>query len=154
MKFKIVWSEKKTTSTGKEKIDATLDDGKRQIDHVTIWSDFPNFAEIKTGHEVEGDLVTKQNGQYTNNTLYPVKPVNSSPRSNSGFTGGTNMMNKKQESIRESQERKEEGIMTSASMRDAVLLATAEYVNYPDASLELLVKKWRKFILDNWNLPF
>lgn len=154
MKYTLQWAEKKVTSTGKEKIDATLTDGTNTIDGVTIWSDFPNFATLMAGHTVEGDIVTKQSGQYTNKTLYPIKAVNSSPRATGGFTGGSKLMKEKQEGIKESQERKEEGIKVSASMRDAVTLATAEYVNFPQADLELLVKKWRKFILDNWTLPF
>lgn len=156
MKYKIIWSEKKTTSTGKEKIDATLDDGTRQLDHVTIWSDFPNFAGLMTGHEVEGDVVTKQNGAYTNNTLYPLKPVNASPRASGGFAGGMGkqMMKEKQEGIKESQDRKEHSIKESSSIRDSVQLALAEFNADSTVNLEERIQHWRKWLLDNWELPF
>lgn len=40
---------------------------------VTIWQDFPNFENLIVGSQVEGDIVTKVNGNFTNVTLYAPK---------------------------------------------------------------------------------
>lgn len=40
---------------------------------VTIWQDFPNFENLIVGSQVEGDIVTKVNGNFTNVTLYTPK---------------------------------------------------------------------------------
>lgn len=73
--YSIVWSEKKQTSTGKWKIEAEIKalGATESIKGVTIWESFPGFATIMTGNNIEGDIVTKVNGQYTNVTLYPPK---------------------------------------------------------------------------------
>jgi len=69
MEYKISTLEKKTTSTGKVKIDAELIDvSGTTIEGVTIWDSFPNFNSITFGTLVSGDIVTKQNGKYTNKT--------------------------------------------------------------------------------------
>jgi len=153
MKYKIIWSEKKTTSTGKEKIDATLDDGQKTIDKVTIWADFPNFAEIKTGHEIEGDLVTKQNGQYTNHTLYPVKVATTS---NFGRSGGVSkLMDKKAENIKEAQERKAESIAYFNSVNSAIaLLSKMGIESMSESQIRVNLVAWRDWFLkeyEDWN---
>lgn len=156
MKYKIIWSEKKTTSTGKEKIDATLDDGQRTIDKVTIWGDFPNFAGLMTGHEVDGDLVTKQNGQYTNHTLYPVKVATTS--NFGGSRGVSKLMDKKAENIKEAQERKAESIAFFNSTNSAIALVNAmrdNDVHIPSESeLKVTIRAWRDWFLkeyEDWN---
>lgn len=151
MKYKIIWSEKKTTSTGKEKIDATLDDGQRTIDKVTIWGDFPNFAGLMTGHEIEGDIVTKQNGAYTNHTLYPVK-VATTPKF--GASGGMKMMEKKAENIKEAQERKSESIAYFNSVNSAIALVGKRLGEISEAQMKLELKLWRDWFLseyETWN---
>lgn len=103
-KFIIEWSEKKVTSTGKEKIDATLkDEAGVTTDKVTIWSDFPNFAGLMTGGSVEGDLVPAKDPKW-GPTLYPPKPV----ATNVGYprrSGGANTV-----AIQEAQETKARNI--------------------------------------------
>jgi hypothetical protein len=54
----------------KDVVDVKLDGVNEK---VTIWQDFPEFIALGVGSEVEGDIVTKVNGNFTNITLYPPK---------------------------------------------------------------------------------
>lgn len=156
MKYTIQWSEKKVTSTGKEKIDATLSDGTTTIDGVTIWADFPDFSKLMTGFEIEGDVVIKQNGQFTNKTLYPIKKViSTAPGAAQGFTGGSRMMEAKNKNIVAAQENKNNGIKAASSLRMAVelVIATMQGQDIVDNSvIKGSIKDWRKWLLDNWDL--
>lgn len=134
MKYTIEWCEKKTTSTGKQKLDATLkDESGASYDNVTIWGDFPNFSELAPGFTVEGEVVEKQNGQYLNKTLYAPK----APKA-VGSTFKQKMiedtMAKKEESIRRIQTDKEENIKLMSAQRDAVLLVTTFYTDVAEAT--------------------
>ena len=54
----------------KDIAEVILDGVKEQ---VTIWQDFPEFIALDVNSEVEGDIITKINGNFTNITLYPPK---------------------------------------------------------------------------------
>ncbi len=158
MEYVIEWCEKKTTSTGKEKLNATLSkDGVAEND-VTIWADFPDFINIASGRKVTGNIVSKQNGQYLNKTLYPITtPASANRPAGGGFAAGA--MQKKAENISHAQDRKEEGIMISSSARMATDFVTAFYpeiANYEDReksmALEEKWKEWRKFFIENWEV--
>lgn len=125
MKFTIEWSEKKTTSTGKEKLDANLKDETGTItEHATIWGDFPGFAEIMTGHTVEGDLVSKQNGQFLNHTLYPIKPKPATG-TGGGMRGVAAAQERKAKFIEEAQDRKSESIAYFNATNSAIQLVSS-----------------------------
>lgn len=112
MKYIIDWSERKTTSTGKEKLDCTLKDEQgHKTEKVTIWGDFPNFASLMTGFEVEGDLVPAKDPKY-GPTLYPAK----APR----FRSSGENIKQKSEMIEKAQDRKEESIAFFNSTNAAI----------------------------------
>jgi len=125
---------------------------------ITVWSDFPSFSNLKIGDGVEGDVVVKQNGQYTNRTLYAPRPVSvktASGGTKQGFGGGSAMMEKKAQGIAKSQERKEIGIELSSTARDATLIVTTFYpeltqAQYKDEDIKKEWLKWRKWLRDNF----
>jgi len=154
MKYNIVWSERKETSGGKKMIKATLKDDKGvEFTDVAIWDSFPNFEGIMTGHDIEGDLVVKQNGQYENKSLYPLK-VSTGGSIGANRGGVARNMEVKNENIKQSQDRKEHSIKESSSIRDSVQLALAEFNADSNVNLEERIFHWRKFLLSNWDLPF
>lgn len=160
MLYKIEWMEKKITSTGKEKIDATLSDGTHTIEGVTIWADFPNFATLMAGHPIEGNVSEKQNGQYLNRTLYPLapKPV---ATTTSGFKGGgqpAKLMEKKAQQIEHAQDNKSLGIKISSTIRMAVDLTVAqmnkdEILQVDEAMIKGMIKNWRRWLWDEFESP-
>lgn len=154
MKYTIEWSENKTTSTGKEKMDATLKDESGVIHQsVTIWGDFPNFKDLKTGHSVLGDLVPAKDPKW-GPTLYPTKAETSNvghPVRSQGAI--SKAMDKKAEYIATAQENKEIGIMTSSTIRMAVDIALAESHGLPfDVGVfKGRVKQWRQWLIAEWS---
>lgn len=147
MKYKLYKIERVRTTTGKDKADIVLDNDVK----ATIWGDFPNFSTLEEGQDVEGDLIPAKDSKYSP-TLSPVRATTG------GFkpSGGMNkMIKEKQEGIEKSQDRKEDSIKTSSSMRDAVQITLAELGNLKDhTEYESRVLYWRKWLLDNWDLPF
>lgn len=152
IKYKIASLVKKTTSIGKDKADVTLIDSEgNEEERVTIWSDFPNFATLKVGDEVMGALTIKVNGQYTNKTLYPERTQ--------GWGGGkkqpsiniSKMMDKKAETIKEAQERKNDSIAYFNSINVAIQFVSefkAELDPLKDAYT--LVLEYRDMFLAEW----
>ena len=151
MKYTIVWSEKKTTSTGKEKIDATLKEGENTIEKVTIWGDFPNFAGIMTGHDIEGDVVPAKDPKW-GPTLYPPKTSNvGHPVRSSGAI--TKAMEKKEESIGRFQDNREMSIKIAStlSMANNTALAFLQGESIKDVGVfKEQVKRWREFYWMEW----
>ena len=117
--YTIEWLERKTTSTGKAYMQITLEgEGEKK---VSIWSDFPDFANIMPGGKVSGELKQNDKGYWN---LYP-------PRTGAKPNGGAF----KQKVIEEAQARKagdierfqgnkEEAIRIQSAQRDAVLIVT------------------------------
>lgn len=116
----IEWMERKTTSTGKSKIDATLRTPEGAMTKtVTIWSDFPDFAVLQPGSSVDGDIVEK--GQYS--TFYAKKaPISAYRPRVAGGPGVKAAQERKGEMIQQAQETKSTGIKIAAAFRDATLL--------------------------------
>lgn len=153
MKIIINKWEVSQTTTGKTKATADIT-GKEgeELTGVTFWKDgWANFDEIKEGTELEGDYVEKQNGQWLNKTFYAPKPVSTGATRSAGAI--TKAQEKKAEMIEKAQDNKEEGIKVSATMRDAVQCAIAEYNKNPHdlSSLEELIRKWRKVLWFEWD---
>jgi hypothetical protein len=145
MNYKIISLEKKETSTGKPMLKASIvDETGEKHEGVAIWSDFPNFANLKVGEMVVGDLQVKQNGQYTNKSLSYPKPTKTQ-----GFTRNIEKnIEKKQEGIRESQEHRDNSVRTSATARDATLIVTTFYGGHKLTDEQIKDKwlKWRRWL--------
>ncbi len=153
MRYKINWMEVKQTSTGKTKADCSLiDESGIEIDKVSIWSDFPDFANLKPGSEVNGDLVKAKDPKY-GPTLYPAKTYKTfaaKPKVDIG-----KMMEKKEASIGRFQDNKEESIKISGAQRDATLMVTTFYpVDMDTDALKKYWKEWKDFFINQYEQPF
>lgn len=152
MKYIIQKADRKTTATGKDKIDATLDDSTKLIEGVTIWGDFPGFAYLVIGQSIEGDVVEKQNGQYTNRTLYAPKTPSTTPQRGAGAI--TKAMDKKAENIEKAQDNKSLGVKISATMGHAVNIVLAQIKDDPirdEGAIKQMITNWRKWLWENWD---
>lgn len=154
MNYKIKTLDRKTTSSGKPMIKATIaDESGVETTGVAIWSSFQDFANLTEGSQVAGELVTTQNGNYTNRTLEsPATGIVG--RSGGGFKGNMSaMVEKKQEGIKLSMEHKDLSIKISSVNNKAVDCAVAEY--HKDAhnldTLEELIEKWKKYLWLSWD---
>lgn len=124
-KYKVGWVEVATTRSGKEKKNCVLNDAAGlAIPDVGIWADFPGYAGIMAGSEVEGEIVVK--GKYK--SLYPPRSAGapSAPKPASSAAIGV-MVEQKNINIEKSQDRKEVGVKVAGAMRDATLILTSLY---------------------------
>ena len=146
MKYQIDWSEKKTTTTGKAVMSATLkDETGATYDKVSIWSDFPDYANLMTGHSVEGEIITNDKGYKS------LKPVFAPKQGGNGAYKQKVMddaMEKKAGYITQAQGNKEMGIKVASTMRMAVDLAIADDSPTPLAEKILF---WRKWTWEHWD---
>lgn len=115
---------------------------------VNIFNDFPDFANVKEGSVVRGQLVQK--GQYTN----LLSETQNKPR------GGAfkekiigEAMERKEKSIGTFQDNKEFSIKVASTMSGAVALAVAEFKDKTVLdTLDQAVLKWRTFLWNNWDV--
>lgn len=158
MKYTVVKIEaNKTTSTGKNfhKVSLQSVDGPETYDDVAIWEGFPSFGTITFDSLVEGDVVTKNNGQYVNRTLYAPRAERPATGRTTRSGGIAEAMDRKEKSISAFQEEKENGIKISSTLRDAVTLAKTEVDAevYPVSELKERIMYWREWLWKNWNTP-
>ena len=115
-KYTIEFFEQVTTNTGKVKANCLLKDEQGQDhDGVTLWADFPNFANLAAGHTVEGNLTAKDYNGKTYFTLYPIKP---NPMGSRPVAGGQWAGVKKAEQIAAAQEKKAEYISQAQDKKE------------------------------------
>lgn len=155
--YVIDWISKGKTSTNKDKADVVLIDGEEKIE-VTIWGDFPGYANLMPGLKIPGELKLATDPKY--------KPTLSAPRTpkmvaNSGFKQKQieATMDKKNEAIGRFQATKEESIKMAGAQRDAVLLVTTFYKEkqLTDAEIKTKVVEFRDWFLSekfNEVIPF
>lgn len=149
--IKIESSTDKTTSTNKPyKACEVLDESGASF-KVNVWSDFPDFANIKAGSVVRAKL--EQKGQYWNIVSETqAKPKGGNPAYKQKIIEET--MERKEKSISNFQSNKEESIKISSTMNKAVDLAIAEYnldkTNFDN--LDVLITKWREWLWTHWDV--
>lgn len=149
--YKITASEAKTTSTGKAYKKVKIINEQGESFDTSVWSDFPDFANLTIGSALVGELKKNDKG-YLN--LYP-------PRAATASTGPRRpnmerVMEKKEASIEDFTDKKELGIKISSTMRMAVDCAIAEYNKDGGKAntthdLTDLILKWRKWLWENWS---
>lgn len=121
--YKVEWMERRTTTTGKAMIKATLaDESGAHFTDIGIWSDFPGFTEIGPASTIQGNIVEK--GQYK--TLYPIKaPGASQGATGGGMRGVAAAQARKGDMIEKAQENKGNAIKVASAMRDSTILIGA-----------------------------
>jgi hypothetical protein len=156
MRYAIKWCEKKTTSTGKEKLDCTLVDvSNNEHSRVTIWSDYPGFNDLNNGGEVEGDLVPAKDAKF-GPTLYPPKAnLSSQGFKNPQKAGAVTAANITRDSVQQAMVNKEEGIIASSTFRDATLETNLFFQckgePYTPEQWGTHWQQRRKWLLENYN---
>lgn len=120
-----------------------IDETGEEHSGVAMWSDFPNFANLKAGDMIVGDLKVTQNGQYTNKSISYPKPTKTN-----GYKPIEKAMERKENGIKQSQEAKAENIKVSSTARDATLIVTTFYQGYKLTDEQIKDKwlKWRKWL--------
>ncbi len=170
MLYKIAWIEQKPTKDGKAKAEATLV-GTGESENatgvkVTIWGDFPDYANIQNGGTIEGDIVSPKDSKYLP-SLYPPKAPKLT--SNGGYKDKVikGAQDRKKGDIEHFQGEKEMGIRVSSCNNQgnlaAIAILEAEMRLHPHsdpmALWQELWDKCRNHLWNNWegikdNPPF
>ncbi|MDD5068995.1 MAG: hypothetical protein PHN89_05385 [Candidatus Pacebacteria bacterium] len=152
MKYKLDWLEKKETKVG-PKFNATITDEKgATFEGVTLW--LKDWSDAIPGMEVEGELTIKENGQYTNKTLYRNKTYSQwKPKPKADMT---KLVEMKDANITKQVDRKEDSIKMAGSIRDAVSIVVAkmQHRELSNEEIELQITLWVKKILNLHEQPF
>ena len=141
-----------TTKTQRPYKKLTVKNEKGEEHKVNIFSDFPDFANIKAGSVIRAKL--EPNGQYMN----LIHEAQTKPQGEARGAFKQAQIEKAQEHkaefIAKAQDNKEWGIKVASTMNKAIDLAIAEYTKNPTSlfNLEECVLKWRKWIWNNWNV--
>jgi len=113
---------------------------------------FPNFDSIVEGSTIEADTWKSDSGKWY--VFAPKLASTGIPQRSGGIAKqAEKLMEIKATNVGISQENKQEGIKITTSMQLAVQCALAEYAK-PNSldDLEALIKKYRKFILNTWEI--
>lgn len=110
---------------------------------VVAFSSFSKFAEVVAGAVIEGKLSSKE---YQGRTSYTLEDEFQSK----GGGGVAVSMERKQKAIAQSQDRKEEGIMISSTIRDAVLIVTARMAKEDIKDWKKEILSVRHWLVENW----
>lgn len=153
--YKLETLERKTVGVDKKPIiRATIKDNQGAVtENVTLWSTFPNFADLKVGDVVEGDLKIVPNGQYVNKTLNPLSPA---AKPAGGAFRGQSMASKvaveekRQENIEKNMKWKAEGQAYGNSVTNAVnlVIAMGGLSDMSDEQVKQRIVKLRDFLID------
>lgn len=148
--------ESKMTSTGKAVKSCSLKDEKGVLNEdVSIWSDFPDFSNLRAGSHVSGQIKSNAKGY---KSLYPeltkgftsgtYKTPTMPPRT-SGVVSAAKITS---ESVKVAQERKNESIAYFNSLNSAIALVTKwDTFQTRDADeLKESIRIWRDFFLEEW----
>lgn len=155
-KFNIKWSERKSGNYGDYIVADLVDEAGQELEGVSINEKskkgdvFPNFKELMTGQDVEGELWTSDAGKHY---LFPPRKKLDKPN----FMKAKEAMiekavERKEKSISGFQDSKDWSIKTSSTMRDAVLIAIEESKVFPAYDFQKGVLKWRKWLWDNFDV--
>ena len=151
MKFKVLDIKKKhIDKLNKDVIEAEVKGEDNVITKkVQIWPDFPMFDTITFDAQVEGDLVVKTKGEYTNITLYAPKPQGNFK---AGSTGIKAAQERKAEMIEKAQDRKSESIAYFNSVNCAIALAGNFFKGQPmpDEDVKEFITEWRDWFLSEY----
>jgi hypothetical protein len=136
----------KNTKTWNDKtyVEAELVNPAGESFKVSAWA-----GEFNDKDTWDGELVKNEKGYWKLVT----------PKAVAGANFKTQQMEKavarKEESIGKFQDNKDWSIMTSSTMRDAVLLALAEYQD-PKVldTLEQGIEKWRSYLIAHWEIDY
>lgn len=104
------------------------------------------FDNVMAGSVIEGKIVTNDKGYLSFQTK------KAEAKANFKTAQTEKLMERKETSIGKFQDSKEWSIKLASSMGKAIDLALAEEKEMNDESRKLSIKKWREWILNNWEV--
>jgi hypothetical protein len=133
-----------------KKVDVMKSDGTMLVGVSAFTFKYPNLAELVEGAVVTAGIVI--DGNYKN----LISAVPTAPKGNNGAFKAQ-QIEKAQETkavyIAKAQDNKEQGIKVSATMRDAVLIATSlNQDQWQGTTMQEEIRFWREWLWTEWDL--
>lgn len=143
-KYSIDWLEQKTTGTGKSVKNATLKtENGTIIDKVSFWGDFPDWASLAPGKQVECEIRTNDKGYRS-----AVAPkVGSYSKAPSGAVSAATITSK---SVEEAQKRKNDSIAFFNATNSSITLVTSMGNKNGEEEHKVAIVYWRDWFLEEW----
>lgn len=139
------WCETKTTSTGKNVKNATLKtENGTLMDKVSIWSDFPGWADIRPGSTVQGEIRSNPKGYKS------LSPGTFSAPAGGRASGAVSAANITKKSVEEAQARKSESIAFFNSTNNAIALLSAIGMANLEQPTDKFIVYWRDWFLSEY----
>lgn len=152
--YKVLGLDNKTTKTGKNYYKARLEDENGHVTaDVAIWPDFPEFSTMTAGDLINGELTQGTYGWSLKSNDRQTRTFDKlTNRGGGGKTAAVNAaMERKEQSIYNAQENKEQAIRvaSTASGATAIVSALIEADKVSDWKKEWI--KTRAWLYENWN---
>lgn len=136
-------------------------DGTESTD-VTVWGDYPGFADLAQGSVVDANVVAKTIKGRVWKSLYAVKTDTlTSPsyrRASAPKPEMIKMMDKKQDNIEKTMDRKDENIKKSSVFRDTTILTNAFVGSHGEEltmeDIQAIWDQWHKWLDARYDAPF
>lgn len=159
--YKVDWTELKTSVKGAQYMRATLtDETGQEYPEVTIFSSFPNFANIRPGEKISGIITAKdyKGKQSYSLDIERTQGWGGQYKGNAGAKTAqiATAQEVKKENINQVLDRKDEAIRKASIIRDSSLITAAQIhgKNMQSAEIELYWKHWESFLQAQWDKPF
>lgn len=150
MQINVRGSIDKVAKTGRPYKSLEVSDDKGEVFKVNIFSNFPDFANIRQGSIIMGNL--KQDGQYWNIEPEGVQ-MNRGGASGSFKTAQIEkVMETKRQDISKFQDNKENSIKIASTMRMAVDIATSLTTDqWQSTTMQEEIRYWREWCWSEWD---
>lgn len=151
----INWVKATQTKAGKDKLDVSVTKADKTTLDVTVWPDFPNYANLAPGQTIQAKIIAKDYNGKTYYSLAYDNPAMGVPRGGNKTAMMDKMMDKKAGQIHQAMDEKSLGIKISSSMNKAIDLTIAQIGSDPIVlkdtnQMKKIIKEWRAWIWENW----
>lgn len=151
--IKVLKCEDKKTVNGKP-YKALEVEVEGEVRKVSMWSFFPNFANVIEGSVFDG-IMTKGE-KYWDLSFEGAKPASTGQNRVSSpiLANQLKVQDTITKNVEKAQDNTSRSVRISSTMRDAVILATTEFKDKTVLdNLDTAVLKWRKFLWTHWEDP-
>jgi DNA polymerase III alpha subunit len=153
--FTIESREDKTSSKGNKYARMSVKDETGAVTEVSMFSSFPNFATIKVGDSVQGDL---KGNEYNGAMTYVLEGAKPASTGQTGAFKGQQIAKAqevKAEYIKVAQNNTSLAVKIASTMKMSVDITLAQIADdtivlHDTVAVKNAIKEWRKWLWENW----
>lgn len=149
--YQVQWCEEKTSAKGTQYKRCSLqDDNGQMFEDVAVFKSYEKYVDVKPGAQIEGVLKSKT---YNGKVSYNLDNLISSQAPSARTAVVARAQERKEKTISQSMDRKEEGIKLSSTFRDATLITTALASRMSaEPTRDWFESEWKRWRAWLWNV--